>query len=43
MCGRQIMRTKLGYAILNCSAIDGDNTSTAQRAAGMAAQDDADD
>lgn len=31
----QIMRDKLLYAIQNCSAIDGDNTSVAQRAAGM--------
>jgi len=30
-----IMRTKLLYGIYNCSAIDGDNTSIAQRAAGM--------
>jgi len=29
------MRDKLLYAINNCSAIDGDNTSIAQRAAGM--------
>jgi hypothetical protein len=40
----QILRDKLVYAIYNCSAIDGDNTSIAQRAAGMAdVQEDEDD
>lgn len=40
----QTFRDKLLYAIHNCSAIDGDNTSVAQRAAGMAdVQDDEDE
>jgi len=38
-----ILRSKLMYAIVNCSAIDGDGTATAQRAAGMAAQEEDDD